>query len=122
MAERGETDFKRIGLVGYSMGGMDAFYLLSVESRIKVAVACVPPLLNASYGPASPVDYSWGIGKTPFLMLMGRKDEMGELARVEASYHQYIESPNTKLVWYESGHKLPAGYVQDAMAWFKERL
>ncbi len=121
-AERGEVDLKRIGLVGYSMGGMDAFYLLSVEPRIKVAVTCVPPLLNASYGPASPIDYTWGIGKTPFLMLMGRKDEMGGPGRVQASYDQYIKGPNTRLIWFDSGHKLPPGYVQDVMAWLKEHL
>ena len=122
MAERGEVDMKRIGLVGYSMGGMDAFYLVSAEPRVKVAVACVPPLLNASYGPASPIDYSWGIGKTPFLLLMGRKDEMNDPVRAEASIDQYLKGPNTKLIWYESGHKLPPAYVQDAMAWLKERL
>ena len=54
--ERGEVATNRIGLVGYSMGGMDSFYLLSVEPRIKVAVACVPPLLSIGYGPASPID------------------------------------------------------------------
>jgi len=31
MSERGEVDMSRVGLLGYSMGGMDAFYLLSVE-------------------------------------------------------------------------------------------
>ena len=122
MAERGEVDMGRIGLVGYSMGGMDSFYLLSVEPRIRVAVACVPPLLSAGYGPASPIDYSWGIGKTPFLMLMGRKDEMGEPARVEASYRQYLERPTTRLIWYEQGHKLTAIYVPDALAWIKKHL
>ena len=55
-------------------------------------------------------------------MLMGRKDEMGEPARVEASYHQYIETPNTKLIWYEEGHKLTAIYVPDALAWIKKHL
>ncbi len=122
LSERGEVDMSRIGLVGYSMGGMDSFYLLSVEPRIRVVVACVPPLLSAGYGPTSPIDYSWGIGKTPFLMLMGRKDEMGEPARVEASYHQYIEGRNTKLIWYEQGHKLTAIYVPDALAWIKKHL
>ena len=122
MAERGEVNTNRIGLAGYSMGGMDSFFLLSVEPRIRVAVACVPPLLNANYGPASPIDYSWGIGKTPFLMLMGRKDEMGDPAKVEASYHQYIEGPSTKLIWYDQGHKLTAIYVPDALAWIKKHL
>jgi len=37
-------------------------------------------------------------------------------------YHQYIERPNTRLIWYESGHKLPPDYVQDAMGWFKAHL
>lgn len=120
--ERRLADTNGVGLVGYSMGGMDAFYLLSVEPRIVVAVACVPPLLSAGYGPASPIDYSWGIGQRPFLMLMGRRDEMGVPARVEASYHAYIEASNTKLIWYDRGHGLGPIYVPDALAWIKQHL
>src|ERR1044071_649058 len=122
LAERAEVDMTRIGLVGYSRGGMDSFYLLSVEPRIRVAVACVPPLLSPGYGPLSPIDYTWGIRKTPFLMLMGRKDDMGDPAKVEASYHQYIETPDTKLIWYEQGHKLTDAYVPDALEWIKKHL
>jgi dienelactone hydrolase len=122
MFERGEVDTNRVGLIGYSMGGMDSFYLLSVEPRIKVAVACVPPLLSIGYGPAAPVDYSWGIGQTPFLMLMGRQDGMGVAEKVEASYHKYIEGPNTKLIWYDKGHRLGDGYVPAALAWIKKHL
>ena len=120
--ERGVVDTNGVGLIGYSMGGMDSFYLLAVEPRIKMAVACVPPLLSLGYGPASPVDYSWGIGNRPFLMLAGRKDGLGVAERVEASYHQYIEGPNTKLIWYDKGHKLGEIYVPDALAWVKRHL
>ena len=121
--ERGEVATNRIGLVGYSMGGMDSFYLLSVEPRIKMAVACVPPLLSASYGPASPIDYSWGVRDRPFLLLMGRKDgATNYVATIEASYHQYIENPQSKLIWYDQGHKLTAIYVPDALAWVKKHL
>jgi dienelactone hydrolase len=121
--ERGEVDTNRVGLVGYSMGGMDSFFLLSAEPRIKMAVACVPPLLSIGYGPASPIDYSWGIGQRPFLMLMGRKDgPTNYVAKVEASYRQYLEGPNTKLIWYDQGHKLTAIYVPDALAWVKKQL
>ena len=122
MAQRGDIDMSRVGLTGYSMGGMDAFYLLSVEPRIRMAVACVPPLLSPGYGPASPIDYSWGIGQKPFLMLMGRRDEMYNAAKVEASYRAYIEGPNTKLIWYDQGHKLTSIYVPDALAWVKQHL
>ena len=120
--ERGQVDTNRVGLLGYSMGGMDCFYLLSVEPRIKMAVAVVPPLLSIGYGPASPIDYSWGIGNRPFLMLAGRKDGLGVAARVEASYHQYIEGPNTKLIWYDKGHQLGEIYVPDALAWIQQHL
>ena len=122
LAQRDDIDMKRIGLVGYSMGGMDSFYLLSVEPRIKTAVACVPPLISQGYGPAWPIDYSWGVKGKSFLMLMGRKDEMGDPAKVEASYHEYIESPESKLIWYDQGHHLTEIYVPDALAWIKEHL
>jgi len=120
--ERGLVDTNGVGLVGYSMGGMDSFYLLAVEPRIKMAVAVVPPLLSIGYGPASPIDYTWGIGDRPFLMLAGRRDGLGVAARVEASYHQYIEESNTKLIWYDKGHQLGPIYVPDALAWVKEHL
>jgi len=122
LGQRGDIDMNRIGLVGYSMGGMDSFYLLSVEPRIKTAVACVPPMLSPGYGPASPVDYSWGVKGKSLLMLMGRKDDMYDAARVEASYHEYIESPESKLIWYDQGHKLTQIYVPDALAWVKAHL
>lgn len=122
LATRDEIDMERIGLVGYSMGGMDSFYLLSVEPRIKMAVACVPPLLGEGYGPASPIDFTWGIQDKPFLLLAGRQDEMYDAARFEASYKAYIESPKTKLIWYDQGHKLTEIYVPDALAWVKAQL
>jgi len=120
VAERKDVDMNRIGLVGYSMGGMDSFCLLSVEPRIKTAVACVPPLLNEGYGPASPIDYSWGIGDKPFLMLMGCKDDMYDPAKVEASYRAYIGRRTTKLIWYDESHTLTDKSVPDALAWVKE--
>ncbi len=122
ITQRDDIDPERIGLLGYSMGGMDSFYLVSVEPRIKVVVACVPPLLNDSYNPASPIDYTWGIGDTPFLMLMGSQDTMNDVANVNASYAAYIKGPNTNLIWYDQGHKLTEVYIPDALAWIQQHL
>lgn len=121
LTERGDVDMARIGLVGYSMGGMDSIYLLAVEPRIKMAVACVPPLVGG-YGPTLPIDYTWGIKDHPFLMLMGKKDEMYDAAKVDASYRDYIQGPNTKLTWFDQGHKLTAVYVPEALAWVRQHL
>jgi dienelactone hydrolase len=122
LTARGDVDMSRIGLVGYSMGGMDSFYLLSVEPRIRMAVACVPPLYNQGYGPASPIDYSWGVRGKRFLMLMGRKDDLYDAGKVEASYREYIESPETRLIWYDRGHTLSAIYVPDALEFVNKHL
>lgn len=122
LAERKDVDMNRIGLVGYSMGGMDAFYLLSVEPRIKTAVACVPPLYSVGYGAASPIDYTWGVRGKSLLMLMGKEDELYDRAMAEASYRQYIEGPGTKLIWYDAGHMLKSNCIPDILDWLKEHL
>jgi len=122
LVQRPEIDAGRIGLVGYSMGGMDAFFLLAVEPRIRAAVACVPPLSGGGYGATAPIDYSWGVRDSALLLLMGKRDEMYEEARVTASYRAYIEGPNTQLLWYDQGHKLTPVYVPDALAWMERRL
>ncbi|GMV92843.1 MAG: hypothetical protein AMXMBFR82_26210 [Candidatus Hydrogenedentota bacterium] len=122
ITQRDDIDANRIGLVGYSMGGMDAFFLVSVEPRIKAVVACVPPLINENYNPASPVDYSWGVCDTPFLMLMGSQDDMYDKTTMNATYHAYIKGPNTNIIWYDQGHKLTEVYVPDALAWIEQYL
>jgi dienelactone hydrolase len=122
MAQREEIDMSRLGLVGYSMGGMHAFILASVEPRIKAFVACVVPPKNVGYDPASPIDYSWGVKDKPFLMLMGREDEMYDAGRIDASYRAWIEGPQTRLIWYERGHKLTPEYVPDARDWLESNL
>ena len=120
--QRQEIDSSRIGLVGYSMGGMMAFYLLSVEPRIKVAVACVPPLFSEGYDPTSPIDYTWGVGDTPFLLLMGKQDELYVPEKAQASYKAYLERETTKIGWYDKGHELTPIYVPDALDWIVKHL
>lgn len=120
--QRPDIDPARVGLVGYSMGGMDSFFLMSVEPRIKTFVACVSPLASQSYGAARPVDYTWGARGKSLLMLMGRKDDMYEEDRMNATYRQYIEGPGTKIVWYPRGHDLGPIYVPDALEWVKAHL
>lgn len=121
LAQRPELDLNRVGLVGYSMGGMDSFFLLSVEPRIKTVVACVPPMVGG-YGATAPIDYTWGVQNKSILLLMGKKDDMYQEEKVTASYHAYIEGPNTSIKWYDQPHKLGTIYVPDALQWIKDHL
>ncbi len=122
VADRKDVDMARVGIIGYSMGGMDAFYLLCVEPRIKVAVTCVPPMRSLDYGPTAPIDFTWGVKGKPVLMLMGKTDSFYEVPRMNASYKKYIKSGNSDLIWYDRDHKLTEIYVPDALNWVKGRL
>ena len=122
VAGRGDIDMRRIGLLGYSMGGMDTIYLLALEPRVKTAVACVPPLKGLGNGPTAPVDYTWGVKGKPLLLLMGKKDGFYDVPGVNASYKAYIESPKSKLIWYDHDHKLTNVYVKDALDWIRDTL
>ncbi|MCP4640929.1 MAG: alpha/beta fold hydrolase [bacterium] len=122
VAERGDVDMSRIGLVGYSMGAVNTMLLLSIDDRIKMGVACVSPWLNEAWTPVEPADYTWGLGDKPLLMLMGREDTFYTEARAEASRKAYLNPDTTKVIWYDRDHKLTPVYVPDALAWVKEHL
>jgi dienelactone hydrolase len=122
MEARGDIDMDRVGVLGYSMGGVNTMLLLAIEPRFKMGVACVPPFYNASWKPAEPVDYTWGIGDKPLLMLMGRTDGFYTEAEIEASRKAYLNPETTKTIWYDRDHKLTPIYVPDALAWVKEHL
>lgn len=114
-------DGNRYGVLGYSMGGVSAFCLQAVDPRVKFGVTCVPPLIYSEYGSTKPVDYTWGIKGKPLLMLLGKKDdpEYYKEAEVNSTYKAYIETPESKLVWYDASHQLPKEYIADVISWLK---
>ena len=68
-----------------------------------------------------PANYARGIGKRPFLMLVGSKDELCSEEQGRALY-RLVESPQTRLIVYDSGRRLPVEYVKDALAFVAEHL
>lgn len=118
-----KIDRDRYGVLGYSMGGVSAFCLLAVEPRIKFAVTCVPPLVFEEYGSTKPVDYTWGVKGKPILLLMGKEDDetFYKVPEATVTYKAYIESPYSKLIWYDSSHQLPSKYVTDAINWLRHQ-
>ncbi len=121
LATRPDVDMKRIGLLGYSMGGFHAFALTAVEPRIKLAAACVAPVSWSKDPILATANYAQGIGHRPFAMLVGRTDSMCNENQAKTLYH-LIQTPNTKLFLYDAGHKLPVAYVKDAVAFIADRL
>jgi len=121
LATRGDIDTERIGIVGYSMGGFHAVSLTAVEPRIKAAVGCVVPVSWREDAILDPANYMRGIGERPFIMLQGKTDGLCNEEQSKALY-SLIEGETTKLVLYDSGHKLPIEWVDEAIPWLAERL
>ncbi len=121
LKERPEIDSTRIGALGYSMGGTQTFLLTGVDSRIKTAVACATPADVAPDSLIAPRRFASAIGSRPFLMVMGRNDEMCKPEEAERVLHS-IGSPHAKLSFYEGTHKIGAAFVPEAVAWLKKSL
>lgn len=123
---RPEIDMDRIGLIGYSLGGIMTYALTAVEPRIKVAVECVGPSFkptswSASLAPCAPYHLARAIDSTPFLMLRANSDGYCTVEDAQELY-ELVKSPTKEIVFYDSGHMLPPEYVPEAAEWFKKYL
>jgi dienelactone hydrolase len=118
---RPEIDSKRIGVFGYSMGGTQACLLTAVEPRIKVAVACAVPADRSPSSLIAPANIARAIGSRPFLIIIGRHDEMCPATEAQRLL-QAIDSRSAKLSFFDGTHKLRPDFVPVAVAWFKEHL
>lgn len=119
LATRGELDGGRMGVAGYSMGGMIALYLAALEERVTAVVACAVP----TTGQPAPVDHFHFAPRAgaPVLLMMGRKDwlsspeDAGLLLRL-------LPAEGSDLRFHDSGHSLPPAFAADAAEWLGARL
>jgi dienelactone hydrolase len=121
---RPEIDAARIGVTGYSMGGIETFALAALDARIKVAVACVTPAgeFERNYDPViAPHSFARGLAGRPFLMQMGREDDFCTAEQAQRLY-DLIPGARKELVFYDAGHRLPMEYVEKAVAWLQDGL
>ncbi|TDQ33126.1 alpha/beta hydrolase [Zeaxanthinibacter enoshimensis] len=122
LATREDIDTTRLGIAGFSMGGMMVFNLAAVEPRVKVAVAAVTPLLKDANSALAVFNFAPYVRNTPVLMLMGTGDTRN-YTREEAEWlHDLIRTEIKNLVFYESGHNLPPEWTGRAADWLQEYL
>ncbi len=116
-------------VVGYSMGGLMAVYLNSVDDRLKRIVVCVAPLgstikagmslgLNEENAKKVGEHFSSEIyaplQKAPITLLMGTKDSWYTEKEAQDFYNN-IEIKAKTLKFYESGHYLPEEFISDVI-------
>lgn len=122
LGSRKEIDTSRIGMIGYSMGGMMTFNVAAVDNRIKASVACVTPILKEPFSAMNVYNFAPYLRSQSFLMLMGTTDERNYTKEDAQKLHQLIPIANKELVFYESGHQLPKEWTTKATVFMKKNL
>lgn len=121
LATRPDIDMSRVGVIGYSLGGMMSLYLSAFDPRPKATVACVAGVDEPWLYPIAPINLADGMGRAPILLLGGRRDDLASVPKMEALLAA-IPGTQKKLVYFEAGHRLPAAYADTATRWLVARL
>lgn len=110
----------KIGMLGYSLGGVMTFAAANRDERVKTAVTCVSPTFIGNIATA-PSSNMRNIKNIPWLMIMATKDTYYTQDRAQWLYDLLPTNPK-KLIFFDSGHSLPVQYVDEATEWFKMHL
>lgn len=116
---RSEIDRKRIAVAGYSMGAGIAFRVAALEKNLAAVVASAATSGNAPV----PTDYFNFAARTraPVLLQIGRNDWLSSPEDAE-TLRDLIPAGDKELRFYESGHRLPPEFAEEAAAWLLEKL
>lgn len=123
LATRRELDSIRVGVLGYSLGAVGTFALAGVDSRVKVAVACVTPIGadNQAMLPIAAQTFAGALRNTPTLMLMGKQDQYYTVDQARRLF-DIVAATRKELTFYDSGHMLPPEWTGKAAAWLIKYL
>ena len=121
LATRPEIDMARVGILGYSMGGVIATLVAATDERIRAAVLCAAALPDSLVHPFRPIDVAPALARPSVLVLAGETDEVIPMADTRR-FFAAVPSAAKRLISYPSGHELPPEYSFDALAWLREHL
>lgn len=127
---RSDIDINCIGAIGYSLGSVVTLNLTGIDDRIKTSVVCAtaiikprpffpPPEYLSGFAPQT---FMKDIGDIPILILAANNDDFNCTVEEAEQLYGLIESENKKLIFYNSGHKLPPDHAPAAINWFIDYL
>ncbi len=127
---RHDIDANRIGAIGYSLGSVVTFNLTGVDDRIKASVICSPAIIKprSFFPPAehlsgfAPQTFIKAVGKRPIMILAAKNDDFNCTVEEAEQLFELLDSENKKLIFYDSGHKLPPEHTPVATNWLIDNL
>ncbi|MBK8983160.1 MAG: acetylxylan esterase [Ignavibacteria bacterium] len=119
---REDIDNSRLGMIGFSMGGLMTFSISAVEPRIKASVACVTPIIKDQYSAINVYNFAPHIKNRPFLMQVGKTDEFNYTTEEARQLFDLISSQTKEIIIYESGHILPDEWTFKTTEWMEKYL
>ena len=127
LAEQPRVDARRLGVVGYSLGGFLALMAAADDPRLRVvAMAAAGDLPDATPYAAlvrsvvDPVRAVRRLAGRPLLLLNGRRDTTTRPVQAERLFAA-AQEPKV-LEWYDGGHWPPAASIAFAADWVAARL
>ncbi len=111
-------DAARIVASGYSMGAQGALLLAGLDERVRAVAAMVPPHLDDNVAAVAPINLVAGLQGKRVWLLTANEDDHATPAENQALFDA-IPSADKKHLRFESGHLLPADYVERLADWLK---
>lgn len=116
LAQREQLRTESVGVLGHSTGGLMAIYLSTLDDRVRTVVACVAALSEEWLQPLDPVSFAPRLDDEAVLLLAGERDPLIDRENSER-LAAAVASAGTELAFFESGHRLPPGYIGPAVNW-----
>lgn len=122
-----EVDSRRIGVVGYSLGGFLALIMAAEESQVRaVALAAAGDLpLTTPYSglvrrAVDPMKAARKLSGRPLLMVNGRGDRSTQPDQAERLFAHAVEPK--QILWYDGGHWPPRAAIEYVAEWTATQL
>jgi dienelactone hydrolase len=117
ISQQRHFDKEQVKIAGYSMGAQVSLLLAGIDDRIGDVAAIVPPYSDNKTALVAPKNLLRGLTDNKVWLVTGNDDEYASEQQNDSLFNA-IPTENKKHLRFDSGHLLPAHYVDKLGAWF----
>ena len=114
LMEQTQFSVGKVTVAGYSMGGQISLLLASVDPRIDKIIAIAPPFINDKVAAVAPKNLVPNMRNASTLLMTASNDEYASQLENNLLF-SLINSEKKQRIDFDSGHILPAHYVEQLL-------